>query len=781
MIAPLFQEGAAVSRSVPANAKFGLYLSIGDKIALSGAIMLAPFVFMLWQLFVAREPAITATSRQLDDVQFLQVIDVAAQRVAEYRNQYVPSDGEELKDAIEYVRRRSESSHRGETQQVEIVRDLVVSASAIDFYNRAEQSTGTSQLLIDLGIHARQHSGLQFDELVGEQGYTDLIQRRTPSLRTELLAVERRLESPFAPFAGRRREVLTAISTLEAAVASMEDIAPPNSLSESYVGVQHALRALIEELRAPSAQGQLAGAQLGAKWRAVYDSIVRLEAGALTDVEESLRHRLDQLRANRLYALAAAVLVLLVSLLFAGQALRAYVLHPVRQLTDSAASLLDGDYGGDIPLQARTDEVGAIARFLATFREVAESRTQAEALRQSAEQANIAKSQFIANMSHELRTPLNAIIGYVEMLVESAADRLEEEDIEDLTRVLSAARHLLGLINDILDVSKVEAGRMDLFVEDLDPVALLADVAATVRPMAAKNNTRIVLEPSEGEATFRTDELKLKQCLFNLMSNACKFTRDGEVRVGVRRWTDRGRSKLSFRVADTGVGISNAQMGRLFQPFVQADESITREFGGTGLGLVITRKLARLLGGDVAVESALGVGSTFTLTVTASEAPAEPDDVIEASASERPVVILIDDERRTHDLVASALTPLGFVVRGAAGADAGLSLVRQMQSNGAQVALILLDLHLPDRPGWSVLSAIKADPMLSDIPVVIFSVDGDRETSIALGAAEHVLKTADGSVVAATALRFARQCAPSAATNMDDLKELKKCRTPEAA
>jgi len=234
-----------------------------------------------------------------------------------------------------------------------------------------------------------------------------------------------------------------------------------------------------------------------------------------------------------------------------------------------------------------------------------------EAARATAEQANVAKSQFLATMSHELRTPLNAIIGYGEMLMENADERGDSQDRDDLTRIHGAAHRLLSMINDVLDLSKIEAGGAIVAADSVDLEAMIADTVATVKPAASANGSAISVELQPGLGTAETDGFKLSQCLLNLMSNAAKFTKDGQIKLVAQRDQD----WVTFQVIDTGIGISPDAQARLFQPFVQADATTTRAYGGTGLGLAITRRLARLLGGDVTLKSAVGQGSVFTLRV----------------------------------------------------------------------------------------------------------------------------------------------------------------------
>jgi len=395
---------------------------------------------------------------------------------------------------------------------------------------------------------------------------------------------------------------------------------------------------------------------------------------------------------------------------------------------------------------------------------LAETMASLKAARQAADDANVSKSQFLANMSHELRTPLNAIIGYSEILREEAEADERDSDIADIERVLSSARQLLHLINDILDLSKIEAGRMDVSASEFDVLAAIQDAVATVRPTVEKNGNRLTIDIAPGIGAACTDGFKLNQCLLNLLSNAAKFTKAGDITVSARRDAQTTGDWIEIAVSDSGIGMSEDQVARLFNAFVQADASTARRFGGTGLGLAITRRTMHLLGGDVSVASAPGQGSTFTVRFPARLQGAAAADRAEArpptaQGGER-LVVLIDDEETARDLATRSLLRLGFDTRGASGGADGLALARQMQPS-----LIVLDINLPDMTGWDVLAALKA-PETAHIPVIVHSVDDNRTRALEAGACDLIVKPADRDVLAAAALRFAR--APDGAIKFEE-------------
>ncbi|MFN3650895.1 MAG: response regulator [Armatimonadota bacterium] len=365
--------------------------------------------------------------------------------------------------------------------------------------------------------------------------------------------------------------------------------------------------------------------------------------------------------------------------------------------------------------------------------------------------ANQAKSLFLAKMSHELRTPLNAIIGYSEMLQEEAEDLGEEDLIPDLQKINSAGKHLLALINDILDLSKIEAGKMEVYLEEFEIAPLIEEVVSTVRPLVDKNANRLEVRCGEGLGTMRADLTKVRQALFNLLSNASKFTDQGTITLEVEREPVSSGDWMRFRVSDTGIGMTPEQMAGLFQEFTQADASTTRKYGGTGLGLVISRRFCQMMGGDINVSSEFGRGSTFTIRLPAFVPDPEPEADEEAAAEAEgdrqavspvpangAVVLAIDDDQSTLELLQRFLGREGFTVHTAASGDEGLRLARELKP-----AAITLDVMMPVRDGWSVLTALKADPELSDIPVVLLTIVDDRNIGYALGASDYMTKPVD--------------------------------------
>jgi signal transduction histidine kinase/DNA-binding response OmpR family regulator len=362
------------------------------------------------------------------------------------------------------------------------------------------------------------------------------------------------------------------------------------------------------------------------------------------------------------------------------------------------------------------------------------------------------KSQFLANMSHELRTPLNAIIGVTEMLLEDARDLKREDEIEPLDRVHRAGRHLLALINDILDLSKIEAGKMDLHLESFSVAPLINDVVKTIQPLAEKSGNQLVVNCPGNIGSIRADQMRVQQALLNLLSNATKFTERGRITVTVQRAGPGGANWISMSVADTGIGMTPEQMSRLFQEFVQADASTTRKYGGTGLGLAISRRFCQMMGGDITVESEIGRGSTFTIRLPAEVLATQPIPVARpilaaqspALSAASPDVLIVDDDVTVREMAERYLTREGFSVVTADGGREGLRLARELHP-----AAVTLDVIMPDLDGWTVLAAIKGDPELADIPVILMTIMDERNRGYSLGAADYMVKPVDRERLAA--------------------------------
>jgi len=402
--------------------------------------------------------------------------------------------------------------------------------------------------------------------------------------------------------------------------------------------------------------------------------------------------------------------------------------------------------------------------------EAEKAKDEAEHARADAEAANVAKSQFLANMSHELRTPLNAVIMYSELLQEEAADRGVESFIPDLDKIRNGGKHLLALVNGVLDLSKIEAGKMDLFLETFDVPAMVRDVLTTVEPLVQKKSNKMAVDCPPELGSMHADLTKVRQILFNLLSNASKFTENGTISMQVSRVDRDGVSTIVFQVHDTGIGMTQAQIDKLFQPFTQADESTTRRFGGTGLGLAISRRFCQMMGGDVSVTSEADKGSTFTVHLPARVARQElPGDTrINTAASDArtpgaATVLIIDDDPSVRDMMSRTLSSEGIYTVTASDGEHGLETARDLKPD-----LIFLDVMMPKMDGWAVLSSLKSDPALSPIPVVMLTIVGDREMGYTLGASEYLTKPIDRAILGRVVEKYRTKNAARIVLIVDD-------------
>ncbi len=450
---------------------------------------------------------------------------------------------------------------------------------------------------------------------------------------------------------------------------------------------------------------------------------------------------------------------------------------PMQTLIDRIRFVtLSQDWGDRMPVLDETapDELHQLSRAIDALLDTVEHNKSiqlkvAEDLQDAknlAESGSRAKSQFLANMSHELRTPMNAILGYSEMLMEEALETHHDRWHQDLSKIHLAGHHLLGLINDILDLSKIEAGKMELYLERFDLQDMVNEVVITVQPLIERQKNHLVVHCAPEVQSLYADLTKVRQILFNLLSNAAKFTDRGTIILTLD--LEPASSSVIFQVSDTGVGMTDRQIEHLFEAFMQADSSTSRKYGGTGLGLAITKYFCEMMGGSIVVSSDIGSGTTFTVRLPQDIAPIDASPIvpslsIDADAANRLAetidnitsdrtqctVLVIDDDVTFQDLMQRFLSQEGFQVISAQHADEGLALARQIKPD-----VITLDVMMPKQDGWSVLMDLKSDPELAHIPVLMLTMIDNRGMSYTLGAADCFMKPLNRKQIAEAIRRY---------------------------
>jgi signal transduction histidine kinase/CheY-like chemotaxis protein len=418
----------------------------------------------------------------------------------------------------------------------------------------------------------------------------------------------------------------------------------------------------------------------------------------------------------------------------------------IQAILNTMMEIAAGDFDVEVPFDRNDELLDALMVGMNMMaEELAVVTTQYQMARDEALQASAIKSQFLASMSHELRTPLNAVIGYAELVKEDAELDGHDQIADDAEKILAASRHLLSLISDILDLSKIEAGKIELSLETFPLESMCHELHVTLAPLINERGNELILDFQDAAGLLTSDRMRLQQVLLNLLSNANKFTSQGTIRFAVARQIE--DHTVSFTIQDSGVGIAAGRLDAIFEPFVQEDGSTTRKFGGTGLGLAISKKLAHMLGGDISVESTPGKGSSFTVTVTdmleQDTGHHAASQVSEVSLRQHTAqsgaldVVLIDDDPNVHELMRRSLPSDNVAV---SSFFHGVNALKSLIAREKLPDMIFLDIQLPEIDGWTILAHLRKDARYKDVPISIISIVDNRTLGFALGADEYFIK-----------------------------------------
>lgn len=577
------------------------------------------------------------------------------------------------------------------------------------------------------------------------------------------------------------KELNTRLKVLEAVASAQDknelDITEQTNLLKKVVATGNALYSLRASAGSAITQ-QLSGLEpaeeIIKEWKALISHAEEVESpvqmyslvafsSAFDDAETHLKKDGDTLRSlssglniaideaetliNRVSMMVFLISVLIaIALLFS---LIRYTQKSLAQLRWGTKEWSSGNLTHRIQVTGKGDLSDVGRAFNAMAEKLDATMENAKEERHRADKANRAKSGFLANMSHELRTPMNAIIGYSEMLLEDLEDgvELDSKGLEaDLGKIHGAGKHLLGLINEVLDLSKVESGKMGVYNEQVDLKKIIEDVSSTVQPLVVKYDNTLKTVYHLEDSTVRTDVTKFRQILMNLLSNAAKFTRDGDITIEAHRFMEQDTDMLSIAVIDSGIGMTSAQLDKVFEEFTQADDSTTREFGGTGLGLSICKKFAELMQGRIEVESTPGKGTRFTFMVPAiaedieveDSVTSEDGDTVSVEIEGLAKVLVVDDDESSLEISKRILSRRGYAVITATSGAAGIELAQEQRPD-----IIVLDVIMPEMDGWQVLETLRGQEETRDIPIIMQSMLSERELGLSMGADEYLTKPVD--------------------------------------